>query len=93
MNGAPLWLAIVTTLVALAMALAPALQLGRILTRRSSADVSVSLFAVVALGTGLWCVYGIYENDWPLIIANGVSAAMNLATVMVALHFRTPDAR
>jgi len=40
-------------------------------------DVSPSMFVLLCLGVGLWTVYGIMKNDWPIIITNSISFTLN----------------
>lgn len=72
-----------------AMALAPALQLHRILRRRAADDVSVGVFATVCAGTTMLAVYGVDLHAAALAVPNTVSALMNAAVVAVALRYRS----
>ncbi len=40
-------------------------------------DVSPFMFGILMLGVFLWVIYGITQNDLPIIAANGVSLALN----------------
>jgi MtN3 and saliva related transmembrane protein len=75
------------------MAISPVFQIRRMVVRRSSADVSVSYFAVLLVGFGLWIAYGIALGNAALIVPNFVALVMGLATVAVALRFRAGEAQ
>ena len=70
------------------MALSPVLQIRRMLVRRSSDDLSISYFAVLLVGFGLWIAYGFALGNAALIVPNFVALVMGLVTVAVALRFR-----
>ena len=58
-----------------AMALAYLIQIYKIYKRKSSADVSVTMYFVLLTGFIIWLLYGIGINNMPLIITYGVSIA------------------
>lgn len=58
----------------LVRALAPLLQLRRMLRRRSSADVSVGYLVLLLLGFCLWVGYGNVSGDIALAIPNAAAA-------------------
>lgn len=51
-------------------------------------DVSPGMFAILMLGVGLWVVYGITQNDIPIIAANGVSLGLNSFMLYLMLRYR-----
>lgn len=71
------------------MAVSPVLQIRRMVERRSSSDLSLSYIAVLLIGFTLWAAYGISIGNVALIIPNGVAFAVGVATVLVALRYRT----
>ena len=70
------------------MALAPLLQVRRMLGRRSSADVSLTYLGVLIVGFVLWVAYGISLGNLALIVPNSVALAVGLLTVGIAWRFR-----
>lgn len=70
------------------MALAPLLQIRRMLERRSSADVSLTYLGVLIVGFVLWIGYGVALGNAALIVPNSVALAVGLMTVGIAWHFR-----
>lgn len=72
------------------MAISPALQIRRILERRSAADVSIAYLAVLEVGFLLWIGYGVALGNVALIVPNSVASSVGLLTIIVALRYRVP---
>ncbi len=72
----------------IAMALSPALQIRRILARRSSEDVSIGYFLVLFVGFALWLAYGISIGNLVLIVPNAVAIVVAVATIVIARRYR-----
>ena len=72
----------------IAMALSPALQIKKILARRSSDDVSIGYFLVLLVGFTLWAAYGISIGNLVLIIPNVVAFVVAVATIAIARRYR-----
>lgn len=86
---------VLTTVLAVAaaswgvvMALAPLLQLRRMLRRRSSEDVSIGYLVLLLPGFCLWVSYGIASGDNALVIPNTVAAVLAGVTIAVAIQLR-----
>lgn len=73
------------------MALAPALQVRRMLLTRSSADVSVGYFLMLVPGFLLWCAYGASRRDWVIVAPNALAAVGGVVTIAVAWYLRDRD--
>ena len=71
------------------MALAPLLQIRRMLERRSSADVSTGYLAVLEVGFVLWIVYGLSIGNPAIVVPNVVAFTIGAATIVVVLRFRS----
>jgi MtN3 and saliva related transmembrane protein len=72
----------------LVVAMAPLLQLRRIVRRRSSADVSAALFAIICINNACWVAYGIAADVPALVLPNSASCVTTLAVLLVTLAFR-----
>jgi MtN3 and saliva related transmembrane protein len=44
---------------------------------KSTSGLSLSTFLMLFLGTILWFLYGLYINDLPIILANGITATLS----------------
>ena len=82
-------LAITAATYGVLMAIAPLLQIRRMLETRSSADVSLGYLWVIEIGFGLWMAYGISLPNLAIVIPNSVALTVGLATILVARHFRS----
>jgi MtN3 and saliva related transmembrane protein len=82
-------LAVIAATWGVLMAASPLLQIRRMLERRSSADLSLSYLAVLMVGFSLWVAYGVAIGNLALIIPNSVALVIGLATILIALHFRS----
>ena len=71
-----------------AMALAPLLQIRKILAHRSSRDVSRGYLRVLIVGFALWLVYGVASTQLALIVPNAVALAVGSVTLVVAMRYR-----
>ena len=67
------------------MALAPMLQIRRMLRERSSQDVSIGYLLVLEVGFLLYLAYGLSISNRVLIVTNIVAIVMNTITIAVAL--------
>ena len=54
-------------------------------------DVSPGMFAILMLGVALWVVYGITQNDLPIIATNGVSLGLNSIMLYLMVKYRKND--
>lgn len=75
------------------MAIAPGLQIHRMLRTRSADDVSLGYFVLLIPGFVLWVLYGLSRHDWPLVIPNTVATAVALVTIAVAARLKRNSAR
>lgn len=73
---------------AVLMALAPLLQVRRMLQRRSSEDVSIGYLMVLLPGFALWILYGIASSDIALIVPNAVALVVAAGTSRCAIRLR-----
>jgi uncharacterized protein with PQ loop repeat len=71
------------------MALSPALQIRRIVQRRSSDDVSISYLGVLLVGFALWVGYGLSLSNLAIVVPNSVALVVGVATVFIAWRYRT----
>lgn len=50
-------------------------------------DVSPGMFTILIVGVFLWVVYGVTQNDMPIIVTNGVSLALNGVMLFLMLRY------
>lgn len=73
---------------AVLMAMAPLLQVRRMLQRRSSTDVSIGYLLVLLPGFTLWILYGIASSDLALVIPNALALVVAAGTTGCAILLR-----
>ena len=61
-------------------------QLWKAWKTKKVADVSPGMFFVLIMGLALWTVYGIIQNDLPIILTNGTALVLN--SLMLYLLFK-----
>jgi uncharacterized protein with PQ loop repeat len=81
-------LAVVASSFGVVMGLAPSLQIRRMFSERSSRDVSIGYFAIIALGSVLWGSYGVSISNLFIVIPNAVGFLASVATILVAHRLR-----
>ena len=57
-------------------------QLFKLLRKKQSSDASKSMFVILLVGLVMWVVYGIQQQDWPIILTNGFSFLVNTAILI-----------
>lgn len=55
---------------------------------RSTADISLGMFALFALGVLLWLLYGLTIGSLPIVIANGVTFALAAVIIILKLRYK-----
>lgn len=58
----------------------------RVIRFRDTASLSLSTFSVFIAGVGLWMVYGIMLEAWPVILANLFTLGLNGVIVVQKLR-------
>jgi len=84
-------LAIIASTFGVVMGAAPALQIRKMLTERSSRDVSIGYFAILAIGSTLWASYGVSLGNLAILIPNVVAFLADIATMLVAHRLRRQE--
>lgn len=60
-------------------------QTYKIIKTKSTKDISFTTYIFLTIGCGLWVIYGILNNDIPLIIANGISTSICVIILILKL--------
>jgi MtN3 and saliva related transmembrane protein len=53
---------------------------------RNVSGISLAMYSLFTLGVATWLLYGALRQDWPIVIANGITLA--LASVVLTLTWR-----
>ena len=52
---------------------------------RDLSGISLGMYSLFTAGVGLWLVYGLIIEKWPLILANAMTFALALSILMLKL--------
>ncbi|MEY4398799.1 MAG: hypothetical protein RLZZ539_128 [Pseudomonadota bacterium] len=52
---------------------------------RDLSGISVGMYSMFALGVGLWLIYGIVIESWPLIVTNALTFLFALSILLMKL--------
>ena len=55
---------------------------------RSTHDISIGMFSLLAAGIALWITYGVVTSDLPVIVANVVSLVLVGLILALKLRYR-----
>jgi MtN3 and saliva related transmembrane protein len=58
---------------------------------RDVSGISLGMYSLFTLGVGLWLVYGLLLQAWPIIIANIITTSLALAILLMKLRYRGGD--
>lgn len=89
MSG-PFAVAILGYVAALATTIAAVPQIWRVYRTHVTRGLSLSMLVVLSSGLALWTLYGILIGAWPVIIANGISCALNVSLIVLKLRMPPP---
>ena len=56
-------------------------------------DISLIMVGILICGLALWTVYGIVNNQWPIIVTNGISCLLNCFLCGLVFHEKKRKAR
>lgn len=54
-------------------------------------DVSPGMFIVLLAGLLLWVIYGVMQNDLPIIVTNSVALALNGFMLFLMIRYKDND--
>ena len=51
-------------------------QVVKTIRERRTRDISLGMYVLLCTGVGLWFMYGLLINAWPLVLSNGVTLVL-----------------
>lgn len=57
---------------------------------RDLSGISVGMYSLFTTGVGLWLVYGLMIETWPLILANALTFALAFSILVLKLRTKHP---
>ena len=79
------WLGIIAGLLT-SISMLP--QLLKIIREKKAKEVSLLMLTVLTIGNILWAIYGFMRDDWPIIITNFISIAINSITAFFRIRYK-----
>lgn len=55
---------------------------------KKAQDISLLMYIAMFIGIVLWLVYGIHLNSLPMILANSVTATLNLIMIIFKIKYK-----
>lgn len=59
----------------------------KIVKTKHTKDISLMMYFVLTTGIVLWCVYGLINHDWPLVLANAITLLLAGWILILKLRF------
>ena len=50
--------------------------------------ISLVMYSAFTLGVGLWLVYGLLLDAWPIVIANAITVSLAACILLMKLRYR-----
>jgi MtN3 and saliva related transmembrane protein len=63
-------------------------QVFKIFKTKSTRDISLSMYLVLAIGTLLWLIYGFMLKELPLIVANSISLSLITSILLLKIKYK-----
>ena len=57
---------------------------------RDLSGISLGMYSLFTFGVGLWLIYGLIIEKWPLILANALTFLLSLSILMLKVSTKTP---
>lgn len=59
----------------------------RVIRTRHTADLSLAMYSIFAVGVALWLAYGVALGSLPIVLANGTTLILVLVILAMKLRF------
>jgi MtN3 and saliva related transmembrane protein len=63
-------------------------QVFKIFRTKSTRDISLTMYLVLAIGTLLWLIYGVMLKELPLIVANSISLSLITSILLLKIRYK-----
>ncbi len=55
---------------------------------RHTKDLSLGMYALLTTGIILWLIYGVFKNDLPIILANGITLVFAATILFLKIKYK-----
>lgn len=59
----------------------------KIIRSKHTADISLSMYIILNLGISCWLAYGIMLDNFPMMLANGITLPLTLSILYIKIKF------
>ena len=63
-------------------------QVVHTLRTKDVSGISLSMYSVFVVGVGLWLVYGLLLDAWPVVISNAITLSLAICILAMKLRYR-----
>jgi MtN3 and saliva related transmembrane protein len=63
-------------------------QLIRVWKTKSTKDISSGMFALTSAGVLVWFIYGVFVNNFPIIVANSLAFVQAIAILFFKIKYK-----
>ena len=63
-------------------------QLLKVWKTKSTKDISTGMFALTSAGVLVWFIYGLFVNNFPIIIANSLAFLQAVAILVFKIKYK-----
>jgi MtN3 and saliva related transmembrane protein len=63
-------------------------QLIKIIKDKKAEDISIPMLLILLTGLSLWVWYGFKKDDWPIIVTNIYSLALNIGVIILSVKYK-----
>ena len=64
-------------------------QVVHTLRTKDVSGISLSMYSTFTAGVGLWLVYGLLLDAWPIVIANAITVSLATGILAMKLRYRS----
>ena len=55
---------------------------------KQTKDISLWMYIILAIGILLWLTYGIFNHDWPIILANSITFVLVIPVLVLKIKYK-----
>ena len=88
MTEYPLYINVLGSIAGVLTTIAFFPQVFKVITTKSTHDISLFMFLIMALGIFLWFLYGLFINALPVILANFISLFLAMIILVYKLKYK-----
>ncbi|HOO89657.1 MAG TPA: SemiSWEET transporter [Syntrophales bacterium] len=60
----------------------------KVITKKQTRDISLSMYVIFSFGVLCWLIYGILTKDIPIICANSITFALSFTILVLKIRYK-----